>query len=1843
MYIMEVCVYKKHLLAVLVLVTVLSSLCHACVPGCQCAPAGTGKRQRGRNVDCAQHSAPIKSLASISFPPDTVHLNLAHNALVVLKRASLIQLSSLQKLNLSSNQIAVIEPGAFDGLQSLKKLDLSSNHIGTINSNMFSGMPSLEKLLLSNNRISVIPDGTFNDLRSLKRIEFSSEYLRCDCHLKWILKWTKTRHVRFPGSTVCALPAKMKGQPLSKLRRTDLKCDQKPTQQPIFDIHPSESQLVFQGDKLPFECHASVIPGKMEVAWFRDGQLVTTNKTIGVYVNRSHNLDRTVINHRLVVESLDASHAGEWSCVLTTATGNLTKTVHVDVRTPEITLECPSITNHTAKGTYTWDKSMAGLLVSQPCQRGDKGAMATHKCGLDGRWKSLNMSSCGFLKDITRKLAKFAKTDLDTADISTLTSDINKALAAAAQDGEDMDLFDVMFITRIMDMLLPHAVSSSTLSFEVASLIISLVSNVSALPQQVLDMAHLESRLPNRMVTMLEQMSGRMNFQAPKLEWGGVSEHVAVMVFNQQAALQTGITCVLHDSKDYLLREAMDMNFYCSNVIPEVNTPVYIHIPSLQTRKSPYSVFDINPKTSVEGEVKLNSADEVDFKNGSSLNNSLNSNETVFSVPETNTAALESNENSFVPNSDRQPRLPVFPALSPDASASQSNGDPGDTFSSLPLTANQLQALNLSSKQFSRLSKSVNISSRNLMRLPSSIDIPGNHLFSYIGSPVVTPIKPDSGTSSSHKTNVYIILYRSGKLFPVVQTGLGDEAFRQGIWAVVTPVIAVSLGGRAQNLSDPIVVTFEVSDTRRPLRAAYYDFEFINGYGGWSSDGCEIVQRNGSTITVHVQHLSNFALLQDISYVYRQASFAMEPVIYVGSGLCILCLLIVIVTFTVCFSSIGIPKKIKHAVVNICFSTVVLMVALILGINRTDVELVCQIAGICIHYLTLCAVFWITITSNISYKKFVKASQPLEPPPEIVPMPLPPKPILQFYFVGYGVPVIICGITAAVNLNFYAGLEYCFLEWEPSLGAFYAPVALLVAWNLVLFMRISCVVRSVSEIESEAANESEIEIHNNEIELVPSQPDTTTTTTHINSENNNNNNNNNSGSHSLGTDYRRRYSRASDEDGDEDSVSVKSIPDQERKPVTQLRSLLAILFLFIMMWMCGALAIAKPFHLIIPHQGIIFSYIYGFMSSCFGVFMISYFCITRKDSWLSWKHASGCAAPKTYTAPMEVTEVASEPSSPQPQVNGSIVKSNSNSNLSVYSQKSSNITKAYNMKNNSNNKLSNINFIIPNSPETSFTPAPENFPNFYNPRQNGAAKKFWQKNRHHGKIMNKDINRDLNSSLTDNNSAVELDHHRLSHDTSSDANTHLSIEIQMQAKDKKGSFSGSKEISVHVNNCQTSTQNFLGSSFGGMSVDSKSKIMGIRMASPDTGQRLGPDNAGTTPSGLSINLPQHQRSPSAGSLGSGVHPSAFTPVQPRSNNTLPRHAKPEVDAIRQRPEGPMTRHLLASSQSDAQGPSIEAGQRPPNPGVAWNPVHCSLPPLPSHPAAYSVPPSLQQQYSFDFGGCPPSMSLNPHIFSVNQTRPFGMPSSQLGQQHAHLPPYNIPPSPYLIQSQTRGPIQSMSPGSTSSHSQSNRRHCSTGNSWRPVSGGDSSDSSRPRPKRTHPVGSPIRTVTYALHSPVMSDSQAYESSRYVMNQTGQQRSKARSMDSDHHSDPTHRKKHYRSDRHSRNKLTNKQRSLGWNEQFKTRPSRANYVYVNHMYRDKVMHKLIKQASESDDLAKKAFWLPRSASEYERLTQKGFCNMADDSSSSSLDEDSLDDNVWIRQSSGSDFNKKETSV
>ncbi|GFR76552.1 adhesion G protein-coupled receptor A3, partial [Elysia marginata] len=1516
--------------------------------------------------------------------------------------------------------------------------------------------------------------------------------------------------------------------------------------------------------------------------------------------------------------------------------------------------------------------------------------------------------------------------DIETVDIPTLTYGVRKALVTAAQKREVMDSFDVFYVTKIMATLLPFSDDNP----EVATLLVNMVSNVSSLSPEVLSSAQMETRSPARMVMMLEAMGQHMQPQ-PQPEglyplpvapmalppqqvglWSGASQNVLMVIMDREETLNKGVSCVLEeqqsgssvpreDKEDELKQDTtfVGAKFSCrrdvSNSVRQTygswqQIPVsaethvsyrdfvgpsrtlswargislgssrdgslYVRIPAFLGKSSKEEASGSVTKDDSDKETAT-FVDIVEDTNDTLASDALNNS----SDAQNASVSLDSQDAPLpfidAPSDGSSISKPLSLSLSslpvsPQDKQARQQRSPLSTSSgfvpSFSLTEEQLAALNISSKYFSKFPSTLNISS-SPVDLPSSSFTP-KHLFPFSASSVILGRGPDP----PRRKNVYLLIYSTGRLFPVLQSDLGDPALRQGNWTVISPVVGVSLGDQDtafQNLSEPIVLTFKVLDPRRPLKVAFFDFSDI------SDETCYpffiIPPKRLSRMWVDGQG--------DRPVVLRPGFQSQKRIL----------------------RTIGIPKKVKHAVINLCLSTLLMLGVFIAGINRTNMELPCQIAGICIHYFTLCAVFWITLTSNIIYKKFLKASQPPEPPPELGPMPLPPKPILQFYFVGYGVPLIICGITAAVNLHFYAGMKYCFLEWEPSLGAFYAPVAILVAWNLVLFMRISCVVRSTPDLNSEGANESEQEFHTNEIELTPSQPDTITTVpNHRNSNHLHRNNNNHSPSHQTsngGLGYRGRFSRASTEDTEEDAVSIVSIPDQERRPITQLRSLVAILFLFIVMWMCGALAIAKPFHRIIPAQELIFSYAYGIMSTLFGLFLVLYFCVTRKDWRLSGKRKFGLAPPETYTTPMEVTEPSfthEETVLPAPvQANGNVIKSNSNTNLSMYSQKSSNITKAYNMKNNS--KQSNINLVIPNASEISFGSTQESYPNFYNPRQNGAAKKFWQKHRHHSKIMNKDINRDLNSSLTDNNSVSDLNQHERCRrppssqgGTSSDANTHLSIEIQIQAKD----------IPVHINNNnQHSGMN--GSSCGAISLEHNHTKTAVSRSSitPEKERQLTSANLPSQPSSPHLQsqqlqqLPQ-QRSPSTNSLGTGVHPSAFTPVQPRSSTNLAGQQQPAVDTTNNinqgingdkrgenQREGSVPRTPLQAKDL-IQGPvgtehSLnEPGSRPPNPGVAWNPYPGHhLPPLPpshqqQHAYTFTPPPPAHtntQMYGFDY---PPSMTpINPHVYSMSYPSPAVNGSMSPSAGFGAPPIYNIPPSPYVVQpGQTRrAPVQSRSPVSCSSQSQANhrqhhRRRSSGHNSSHPLSGGDSSDSSKPRQKgQQESNSSPGRSVTYAEHSPVASDSQAY-APQPAPQSDKRQPGKAHSVDSDHHSDPTHRKKHHRTDRMSKNKLANKQRSLGWDEQFKGRPSKVSYVYVNHMYRDKVMHKLIKQASESDELASKAFWLPRSASEYERLTQKGFCNMAEDTSSSS-DEDSLDDNVWIKQSSGSDFHKKETSV
>ena len=320
-----------------------------------------------------------------------------------------------------------------------------------------------------------------------------------------------------------------------------------------------------------------------------------------------------------------------------------------------------------------------------------------------------------------------------------------------------------------------------------------------------------------------------------------------------------------------------------------------------------------------------------------------------------------------------------------------------------------------------------------------------------------------------------------------------------------------------------------------------------------------------------------------------------------------------------------------------------------------------------------------------------------------------------------------------MNIFFFS----CFLAWEPSLGAFIGPVGLLVAINCIIFCCIAYVVKGKQQRsddpETEEINETELTAQ--DIESIPRT--------------------------------------------NADSVSLdSSVVDLEYRPVSQLRAVAVILFLYLIMWAAAALAVARPFsaYVLERYQEMIFSYAYGIMAATLGLFILVFYCLARTDVRLMWRQCGMCRKKQQYTP-----NTASEPS--LPRANGHLVQSTGSLD-SGYTNRSN--------RSNNTNRSSNYRFkpqvssnvnLVPSQPAsitgTSLTSSIPEYPSFYNPRQNGVAKKYWEKSRHshkhfrHLPLHSKDLH------IHSDNSDGDVRKHRRSYGNSSAENANVGLTVQV--------------------------------------------------------------------------------------------------------------------------------------------------------------------------------------------------------------------------------------------------------------------------------------------------------------------------------------------------------------------------------------------------------------------------------------------------------------------------------
>ncbi|XP_045316653.1 adhesion G protein-coupled receptor A2 isoform X3 [Leopardus geoffroyi] len=488
--------------------------CPVPIRSCKCS----GERPKGlsggapnparRRVVCGGGDLPEPPEPGL-LPNGTVTLLLSNNKITGLRNGSFLGLSLLEKLDLRNNVISTVHPGAFLGLGELKRLDLSNNRIGCLTSETFQGLPRLLRLNISGNIFSSLQPGVFDELPALKVVDLGTEYLTCDCRLRWLLSWARNRSLQLSEHTLCAYPGALHAQALGGLQEAQLRCEG------ALELHthhliPSLRQVVFQGDRLPFQCSASYLGEDTRIRWYHNRAPLEGDEQAGILLAESLIHDCTFITSELTVSHIGVWASGEWECSVSTAQGNASKKVEIVVLETSASY-CPAERVANNRGDFRWPRTLAGITAYQSClqypftsvplSEGAPGTRASRRCDRAGRWEPGDYSHCLYTNDITRVLYTFVLMPINASNALTLAHQLRVYTAEAASFS---DMMDVVYVAQMIQKFLGYVDQIK----ELVEVMVDMASNLMLVDEHLLWLAQREDKACSGIVGALERIGG---------------------------------------------------------------------------------------------------------------------------------------------------------------------------------------------------------------------------------------------------------------------------------------------------------------------------------------------------------------------------------------------------------------------------------------------------------------------------------------------------------------------------------------------------------------------------------------------------------------------------------------------------------------------------------------------------------------------------------------------------------------------------------------------------------------------------------------------------------------------------------------------------------------------------------------------------------------------------------------------------------------------------------------------------------------------------------------------------------------------------------------------------------------------------------------------------------------------------------------------------------------------------------------------------------------------------------------------------------------------------------------
>ncbi|XP_061386451.1 adhesion G protein-coupled receptor A3 [Musca vetustissima] len=489
--------------------------------------------------------------------------------------------------------------------------------------------------------------------------------------------------------------------------------------------------------------------------------------------------------------------------------------------------------------------------------------------------------------------------------------------------------------------------------------------------------------------------------------------------------------------------------------------------------------------------------------------------------------------------------------------------------------------------------------------IDAAIEIPVNSLF-------------DNTTSANQNIKLMVAVFRNANLLPYLSDHDGDDTI------LSSPIIGAKIVGEEDEVGDFSVEALTDMEEKHQIAVILRVHPYHNERSKpipawwdpqkkkWVPSACQQLYLHRGLLMFTCKRFGYFGILQDRQYLndFRSedagARFRYLPYpIYIGTSVLFICLSINIVTFVVFGRAIRINRQQRHTFVNTWLALALLCLVFSLGIYQTEHQDNCRVIGILIHYLSLCILLWLCVSLSTMYKRLSKHHR-------VIDSDLPKearlkKPIMGIYLVGWGIALMICGISGAVNINEYSAYSHCFLHNASAMNAVLVPGGILLIFLSILFLTIYYQLNHRSSVANMMQNHQFSDNTQATENIDMDWLDSTTP--------GNQTRRTNATTKSLNID---QYTSLTS-----NTAASSIVDDFERSNLSHLRAHLIFLVLYITAWLS---ALAFVMHSSAAEHESSHMYCVIFTISCcvLGVFMLLFFTLTRNDTRQQWAQNPCC-------------------------------------------------------------------------------------------------------------------------------------------------------------------------------------------------------------------------------------------------------------------------------------------------------------------------------------------------------------------------------------------------------------------------------------------------------------------------------------------------------------------------------------------------------------------------------------------------------------------------------------------